>query len=48
VDDRTIWAEKLIEHIWKVIGIASACEDMKELKRKMEELCGKKLNMRLS
>src|ERR1017187_2139263 len=33
---------KLIEHIWKVIGIASVCEDIKELKRKMEELYGKK------
>lgn len=34
--------KKLIEHIWKVIGIASTCEDMKELKRKMEELYGKR------
>lgn len=34
--------KKLIEHIWKVIGIASTCEDMKDLKRKMEELYGKR------
>jgi hypothetical protein len=34
--------KKLIEHIWKVIGIASTCEDMKELKRRMEELYGSK------
>jgi hypothetical protein len=33
---------KLIEHIWKVIGIASTCSDIEELKRKMEELYGKK------
>lgn len=33
---------KLVEHIWKVIGIASTCEDIKELKHKMEELYGKK------
>lgn len=31
---------KLVEHIWKVIGIASTCTDMPELKRKMEELYG--------
>ena len=34
--------QKLVEHIWKVVGIASTCEDMKELKRKMEELYGKR------
>jgi hypothetical protein len=34
--------KKLIEHIWKVVGIASTCDDMKELKRKMEELYGKR------
>ena len=34
--------KKLIEHIWKVIGIASTCADLKELKNKMEELYGKK------
>jgi len=33
---------KLIEHIWKVIGIASTCSDIEELKKKMEELYGKK------
>ena len=35
---------KLIEHIWKVIGIASVCSDMKELRRRMEELYGKRPN----
>jgi hypothetical protein len=33
--------KRLIEHIWKVIGIASTCADLKELKTKMEELYGK-------
>jgi len=35
---------KLIEHIWKLIGIASTCEDgrMDELQHRMEELYGKK------
>lgn len=40
--------KKLIEHIWKVIGIASTCEDMKELRRKMEELYGKKPGFQFS
>jgi len=34
--------KKLIEHIWKVIGIASTCLDMKDLRHKMEELYGKR------
>jgi hypothetical protein len=36
--------KKLIEHIWKVIGIASTCENgaMDELRYKMEQLYGKK------
>lgn len=34
--------KRLIEHIWKVIGIASTCADIKDLKHKMEELCGKR------
>src|SRR5665213_2286816 len=33
--------KRLIEHIWKVIGLASGCEDMKELKYKMQEIYGK-------
>jgi hypothetical protein len=33
---------KLVEHIWKVVGIASTCEHLDELKKKMEELYGKK------
>jgi hypothetical protein len=33
--------KRLIEHIWKVIGLASGCEDMKELKNKMQEIYGK-------
>jgi hypothetical protein len=33
---------KLVEHIWKVIGIASTCTDMTELKTRMEELYGKR------
>jgi hypothetical protein len=34
--------KKLIEHIWKVIGVASTCENMDDLKYKMEQLYGKK------
>jgi hypothetical protein len=35
--------KKLIEHIWKVIGVASTCEsNMDELRYKMEKLYGKK------
>jgi hypothetical protein len=34
--------KKLVEHIWKVVGIASTCDDIRELKRKMEELYGKR------
>ena len=34
--------KRLVEHIWKVIGIASTCSDMKELKHKMEEQYGKR------
>lgn len=32
--------KKLIEHIWKVIGVASTCQTMAELEQKMEELYG--------
>jgi hypothetical protein len=34
--------KKLIEHIWKVIGVASTCDNMDELKYKMEQLYGNK------
>ena len=30
--------KKLVEHIWKVVGVASTCETMPELRRKMQEL----------
>lgn len=33
--------KKLIEHIWKVVGIASTCENMAELQYRMEQLYGK-------
>jgi len=33
---------KLVEHIWKVVGIASTCDDIDQLKQKMEELYGRK------
>lgn len=33
--------KKLIEHIWKLIGIASTCHSMIELKDKMGELYGR-------
>ena len=31
---------RLIEHIWRVIGVASTCDTMDELKNKMEQLYG--------
>lgn len=34
--------KKLVEHIWKVIGIASTCYDIPELKEKMGHLYGGK------
>jgi len=34
--------KKLVEHIWKVVGIASTCSDMEELRTKMQTLYGKK------
>lgn len=36
--------KKLIEHIWKVIGVASTCDDgaLKDPQYKMEQLYGKK------
>lgn len=33
--------KKLVEHIWKLIGVASTCHDMMELKQRMAELHGK-------
>ncbi|HEY6189590.1 MAG TPA: P63C domain-containing protein [Pyrinomonadaceae bacterium] len=33
--------QKLIEHIWMVIGIAKTCHNMEELKQKMREMFGK-------
>jgi len=33
--------KKLVEHIWKLIGIASTCQNMSELKIRMAELHGK-------
>jgi len=32
---------KLVEHIWRLIGIAGTCRDLPELKRKMAEMHGK-------
>jgi hypothetical protein len=32
---------KLVEHIWKLIGIATTCHDIWELKDKMTELYGR-------
>lgn len=34
--------KKLIEHIWKVIGVASTCSDMDMLRSKMEAIYGKR------
>jgi P63C domain len=33
--------QKLVEHIWKLIGVASTCNDIGELKRKMGEMYGR-------
>jgi hypothetical protein len=32
---------KLMEHIWMLIGLASACQDMKELRARMAEKFGR-------
>src|ERR1700674_226420 len=34
--------KKLIEHIWKVIGVASTCANMDELRQRMGEMYGKR------
>ena len=34
--------KRLIEHIWKVIGIANTCRDLDELQYRMAEIFGKK------
>jgi hypothetical protein len=33
--------KKLIEHIWMVVGMAKACENMNELKRRVGEMSGR-------
>lgn len=33
--------KKLVEHIWKLIGVASTCHNMSELRRRMAEIHGK-------
>jgi hypothetical protein len=40
--------KKLVEHIWKVIGVASTCETMDELKQRMEEIYGKRPGFQFS
>lgn len=35
--------QKLIEHIWKLIGVAGTCQTMHELRQKMAEMHGKAL-----
>jgi P63C domain len=39
---------KLIEHIWKVIGIASTCNTIDELKRRMRDLYGKVAQLKVA
>lgn len=34
--------KKLVEHIWKVVGMASACRTMPELRQRMAEVWGRK------
>jgi P63C domain len=34
--------KRLVEHIWKVVGIANTCQDIEELRYKMAEIFGKK------
>jgi len=40
--------KKLVEHIWKVIGIASTCQTIDELKKKMRELYGKVIEYKIA
>jgi hypothetical protein len=40
--------KKLVEHIWKVVGVASACDNIDELRYKLREIYGRdKLQYRL-
>jgi hypothetical protein len=34
--------KKLIEHIWKVIGVASTCEDIREPKARWKNFTGRR------
>jgi hypothetical protein len=40
--------KKLIEHIWKVVGIASTCQTMDELRSRMRTLYGKVLEYKVA
>lgn len=33
--------KKLVEHIWKIIGLGAACRDMLELRQRVAQLYGK-------
>ena len=33
--------KKLVEHIWKLVGIASTCKNLEELRERMHEIYGK-------
>jgi hypothetical protein len=41
VDEQPVRLKKLIEHIWMVIGMAKACENMNELKRRVGDMSGR-------
>ena len=40
--------KRLVEHIWKVIGIASTCENMEQLRSKMRHQYGKVREYRIA
>jgi hypothetical protein len=40
VAERAVGLRKLVEHIWKVVGIARTCLTMDELRREMQRLYG--------
>lgn len=39
--------KRSIEHIWKLVGVASACSTMDELRYKMKEIYGDKKPLQL-
>ncbi len=39
--------QRLVEHIWKLVGVASTCATMDELRQRMKELHGESYQYKL-